>query len=130
MADIYEQHEKAFAKVSAWVILDQAGEKVATVAIKFPQDGAGRLWAYTHFLGVPMTRHHADGYGYDKRSPAVAGGFEKAKVPSVPKDDPFRCLYEAKRERLEAFQSAFHGMGGEDWTRMLEKAGFRVIQAV
>ena len=42
MTDIYEQHDKAFSRVSAFVILDSKGERVATVAIKFPADGAGR----------------------------------------------------------------------------------------
>lgn len=47
MAKIYDQHRAAFSNVSAYVItLD--GEKVATIAIKFPRDGAGRLYAYVH----------------------------------------------------------------------------------
>ena len=71
MTDIYDQHAKAFAAVQAFVILDTSGERVATVALKFPRDGAGRLYAYVHLIGVEMVRAHAGGYGYDKRSAAV-----------------------------------------------------------
>ena len=70
MPDIYDQHDAAFARVSAFVIC-RDGERVATVALKFPADGAGRLHAYVHWLGLPMVRGFAGGYGYDKRSAAV-----------------------------------------------------------
>ena len=123
-ADIYEQHSRAFSRVSAYVILK--GEKrVATVAIKFPADGAGRLWAYTHFLGLPMTRHHADGYSYDKRSPAVIGGFKKAweHAKGERQHGAFVDLIAALDWRSEH--------GGEDyWNNNLERAGYRVFQAV
>lgn len=76
MADIYEQHDAAFKRVSAFVIMS-AGERVATVAIKFPADGAGRLYAYVHWLGNEMTRGQASGYGYDKRSAAIADAARK-----------------------------------------------------
>lgn len=56
MTDIYDLHSKAFARVSAYVVLDKSGERVATVAFKFPADGAGRLYAYVHWIGVPMVR--------------------------------------------------------------------------
>ena len=42
MATIYEQHEKAFSSVAAYVIAKD-GQKVATVALKYPKDGAGIL---------------------------------------------------------------------------------------
>ena len=71
MSSIYELHDKAFRHVSAYVILLN-GERVATVAIKFPADGAGRLYAYVHWIGTPMVRGFAGGYGYDKRSAACA----------------------------------------------------------
>jgi len=104
--------------------LDDQGERVATVAIKFPRDGAGRLWAYTHFIGLPMTRHHAGGYGYDKRTPAVCGGFLKASMRDAAAPDP------AMLGRLERLKAVLDPHSGEDWTRQLEKAGYRVIQAV
>lgn len=45
---IYDQHRKAFSNVSAYVVM--AGEqRCATIAFKFPKDGAGRLYAYMHY---------------------------------------------------------------------------------
>lgn len=53
MTDIYKQHDTAFARVSGYVIAKD-GERVATIAFKFPADGAGRLWAYVHWHTKPM----------------------------------------------------------------------------
>lgn len=117
MTTIYDQHDKAFSRVSAFVIVDQ-GKRVATVALHFPADGAGRLWAYVHWLGLPMVRGYAGGYGYDKRTAAVASAAAKIH-PS-----PTAC------ERQAAFQAACRADSGYDWTRELEKAGFQVWQAV
>src|SRR3546814_19140140 len=69
---IYDQHDKAFARVSAYVVTKD-GAHVANVSIKFPADGAGRLYAYVHWIGLEMVRDHATGYGYDKRTAAVSG---------------------------------------------------------
>jgi hypothetical protein len=125
MTNIYELHDKAFARVSAFVIC-RNGEKVATVALKFPADGAGRLYAYVHWLGLEMVRGHAGGYGYDKRSAAVAdainriGSWQKAYGPE-------NACPEAGR--YDEFHMARHGMDSRDWTCCLEDAGFAVLQA-
>lgn len=117
---IYDQHAAAFAKVSAWVVL-MGGERVATVAIKFPRDGAGRLYAYVHWLGDAMVRGLAAGYGYDKRSAAIENATARMTRPGVTyMDSP-----DAK-----AFRAALTNVGGKDWTRALEDAGFTVLQAV
>jgi hypothetical protein len=118
MTDIYTQHAAAFASVSAFVILDPAGERVATVAIKFPRDGAGRLYAYVHWLGVAMARGYAGGGGYDKRTAAVADAARKIEWPID------------TGSNSDAFRDAISRDGGDDWTRAVEKAGFRVLQAV
>jgi hypothetical protein len=117
MSDIYAQHDAAFASVSAFVIL-QGGTRVATVAIKYPRDGAGRLYAYVHWLGVAMVRGHANGYGYDKRSAAVANASRKIEWPID------------TGSGSGAFAAAIAKDGGEDWARAVEKAGFTVLQAV
>ena len=114
MTDIYTQHAAAFASVSAFVILNRAGERVATVALKFPRDGAGRLYAYVHWIGVEMKRGHANGYGYDKRSAAVADAARRIEWPAD----------------AAAFAAAATLDGGADWTRAVENAGFTVLQAV
>lgn len=114
---IYDQHDKAFNRVSAFVIVKD-GERVATVAIKFPADGAGRLYAYVHWLGLEMVRGWANGYGYDKRSAAVSDA----------------CTRMCKAGETPAaswpFTAALTCSDGTDWTRALEKAGFTVWQAI
>jgi hypothetical protein len=118
MSDIYDLHSKAFARVSAYVVLHN-GERVATIAFKFPADGAGRLYAYVHWLGVPMVRGFAGGYGYDKRSAAVADAVRK-----IPDD------IAGKDGARQAFIEALERDSGSYWDRRLEAAGFTVLQAV
>lgn len=122
MTDIYEQHRAAFANVSAFVIM-RDGERVATIAFKFPRDGAGRLYVYVHWIGLQMARGHAGGYGYDKRTAAASSAAEKAIATIKPDPDdvnfPRATFFRVLRED-----------GGEYWDRKLEKAGFAVLQAV
>lgn len=117
MSDIYDQHQAAFRQTSAFVVV-RDGAKVATIAIKFPKDGASRLYAYVHWTGTTMVRGRADGYGYDKRSAAVADALCKI-VPAG-----------TASPALNAFVGAALEMDSDDWTRALEKAGFYVWQAV
>ncbi len=118
MTDIYNQHSAAFSRVSAYVVL-RDGERVATVAFKFPADGAGRLYAYVHWFGTEMVRGFASGCGYDKRSAAVAAAAHKM---------PFRDIREHVAE--SSFIAVTREDGGESWDRALENAGFTVFQAV
>lgn len=121
MPTIYDQQEAAFRQVSAFIVAKD-GERVATVAIKFPKDGASRLWAYVHWIGARMERGYADGDGYDKRSAAVAAALCKINPATTP---------ERKASAgLNAFVGVALEMDGQDWTRALEKAGFTVWQAV
>lgn len=117
MTKVYEQHDKAFQNVSAYVVLDKNGEHVASVKFKFPRDGAGRLYAYVHWIGLQMVRGSASGYGYDKRSAAVA-------------DAVGRFADMDKHPYCFKFFDAVARDGGEYWDRRLRDAGFTVIQAV
>lgn len=117
MADIYEMHDKAFSRVAAYVVLRER-KLVARIAVKFPADGAGRLQAFVHWLGQPMVRGTAGGYGYDKASAAVAAA---AKKLSRDEEDQFAW---------EAFQNAAALDDGYSWQRNLTSAGFDVLQAV
>lgn len=119
---IYKQHEAAFRDVSAFVIT-YGGERVATVAIKFPRDGAGRLYAYVHWLGVPMVRGFAGGGGYDKRTAACASAARK--LP-----DHLPEGYDAAAAVYRRFVDALARDGGRSWEDVLWDAGFRVLQAV
>ncbi len=121
MSDIYKLHDAAFSRVSAFVILKD-GERVATVAIKYPADGAGRLWAYCHYIGAPMQRAFAGGYGYDKRTPAVADAFHKARFDRDHAPGAGRALAD--------FKAALQSDSGIYWNNQLEAAGFVVLQAV
>lgn len=123
MTNIYEQHDAAFANVSAYIVA-RNGEKFASIAFKYPRDGAGRLYAYVHWLGVPMVRGFAGGYGYDKHSAAVANAI--GKMTMNPDQDP---QAESKIAH-SAFMRALERDGGEYWNTRLERAGFQVWQAV
>jgi hypothetical protein len=138
MTDIYKQHEAAFSNVSAFVVMKD-GERVATVAIKFPRDGAGRLYAYVHVLGLPMVRGHATGYGYDKRSAAVSHAFanvacgKPSKLADIPESNraSYLAMCEAEGAKVKLFRELAPSLdGGHEWIHGLEKAGFTVLQAV
>lgn len=133
MPDIYDQHAAAFANVSAFVVM-RDGEKVATVAFKFPRDGAGRLYCYLHWLGLEIVRGYAGGYGYDKKSAAACDAAEKLKPDAA---DKAAAEYGVKPDgarpwhiHYRPFLAALVSYDGENWDRRLEKAGFTVWQAV
>ena len=111
MTSIYDLHDKSFPQVSAFAIL-RDGEPVAKIAFKFPKDGAGRLYAYVHWLGSEMVRGHANGYGYDKRSAACANAAKHAV------------------SRATKFWSALEKDDGYHWDHHLREAGFVVFQTV
>lgn len=92
----------AFNRVSAYVILNPAGEICGTVKIQFPKDGAGKLTAILHEHGKEPQIGTASGYGYDKKSAALSGG----KFGNVTLTD-----------------------SGRDWTNQLQDAGYTVYQA-
>jgi hypothetical protein len=105
-ANIYDQHSKAFDRVSAYVLADHAtGEQVGTVAFKYPADGAGRVYCYLHIHGLPMMRGCATGYGYDKTTAAFEAAASKAQgVPDSLADcggdgwqDRARCYWRVMR---------------------------------
>lgn len=133
MPDIYDQHAAAFAHVSAFVIM-RDGEKVATVAFKFPKDGAGRLYAYVHWLGLPMVRAFAGGYGYDKRTAACVTAAclmdPAAADKAAASLGAAYCDGRPWFEHYRPFIAALRTDDGYDWSRNLEKAGFAVLQAV
>lgn len=135
MTNIYDLHTKAFSHVSAYVILKD-GERVATIALKYPKDGAGRLYAYVHYIGLEMVRDYAGGYGYDKRSAAITSATAKIKpyMPSGLDGEPLAPWQVEHKKEIDAaltvFQNALSDIGGKDWSDALRDAGFTVLQAV
>lgn len=122
-AKVYDQHAASFPLVSAFVVTDKSGERVATIAFKFPKDGAGRCYAYIHLIGVPMVRGQATGYGYDKKSAACENAMEKFAKEKVYGETGLSA------EGL-AFVTALRDIGGSNWDKVLRDAGFNVLQAV
>lgn len=131
--DIYDTHAKAFDRVSAYVVMRDS-ERVATIALKFPADGAGRLYAYVHWLGIPMVRGMAGGYGYDKRTAAVSTAAclldPNANEKHAADVGLQYCEGRPWFEHYKAFIAAARLDDGNDWQRNLEKAGFTIWQAV
>ena len=115
---VFEQYDKAFQNVSAYVVMKD-GSVAATVTFKSPKDGAGRLWAYVHFIGLSMVRGFANGYGYDKRSAAIENAiraYGQHNTPSLNGFDPF----------LKALART----DGTQWANSLRSAGFAVFQVI
>jgi hypothetical protein len=134
MPDIYAQHKAAFPNVSAYVIA-RNGARVATIAFKYPRDGAGRLYAYVHWIGVPMVRGFAGGGGYDKHSAAVADVVRKGRLAEKVKARAKECRIAETDGRpwhdfVDEFVTACLDDNGFHWGRRLEKTGFTVWQAV
>lgn len=130
MATIYEQHDAAFNNVSAFVIL-KGSDRVATIAFKFPKDGAGRLYAYVHWIGSQMVRGAASGGGYDKKTAACAAASRALPFPYQMSDALAPRYVRADTTPVyDRFRYAIAQDGGHDWRQELEKAGFTVWQAV
>lgn len=123
MATIYDQHRAAFPHVSAYVIAKD-GDRVATIAFKFPRDGAGRLYAYVHWIGTEMVRGFAAGGGYDKRSAACSAAM------SVVHKRKHSLMFAEPGSAMECFVMALLKDDGLEWHNRLRDAGFTVWQAV
>lgn len=125
---IYEQHDAAFRSVNAYVIVRNR-ERIATVAIKYPRDGGVRLYAYVHFLGMPMVRGLAGGGGYDKRSAAVEDAMRKIDPDYFIGPDGNNG--EKERRDCARFRNAvLKARDGTDWQKAMAAAGYKVFQAV
>ena len=124
LANIYEMYDKAFASVSAFIIItNNTGERIATLAFKRPKDGAGRLYCYFHLLSMPMSRGFAAGGGYGKASAAFLDATEKAKIADGSSPDCLKLLSVVK-------EAALKGNGSSQYVNALRDAGFNVLQAV
>lgn len=130
-ANIYDQHRAAFGNVSAYVVMHGA-ERVATVAFKFPRDGAGRLYAYVHWAGQGMVRGFASGGGYDKQSAACASAMGRmpAALPTTTYADGTPHHGPAEQSLYLVFAAAMLADNGSTWRDHLRDAGFNVFQAV
>lgn len=117
MSSIYDQHDRAFRNVAAFVIVKD-GERVATIAFKF----GNAVTAYVHWIGVEMVKATANGGGYDRKSAAC--GSAAKRIP-----DDIRGTERRPGDR-EAFIDALHDTDGRRWDDRLRDVGFSVFQAV
>ena len=68
----WQKFDNAFKQVSAFVVMDRdTMQPIAKIALKFPSDGAGRVNAYIHLIGMEVQHSYAGGYGYDKRTASI-----------------------------------------------------------
>ena len=129
MPPIYAQHKAAFPNVSAYVIAKD-GERIATIAIKYPSGSGLRLYAYVHFLGMPMVRAFAGGGGYDKVSAAIQRAGELI-APEYFTDENEPTAWAIAKSECEAFRAALVDCpDGGSWDIFLRKSGYVVWQAV
>ena len=122
---IYDQHDKAFERVSAYMILKD-GKLFGKVAFKFPADGAGRLQCFFQVFGLPMVRGTATGYGYDKRSAAFGNAVKAVDVDT----DDSREQYAEELGAVDAIQTVLDSYDGWEWETNLRRLGYEVFQAV
>lgn len=114
-ANIYDQHRKAFANVSAYCIVKD-GKRVGAVAFKF----GTTVQCYFHVFGAPMAKGVAHGGGYDRTSAAAEIAIEKHSIDAYPED----------LAHIEAIKAALAGDSGASWDKRLADAGYSVFQAV
>lgn len=123
MPDIYDQHKAAFRAVSAYVIL-RDGEKVATVAFKYPATVPGAFMPMCTGLASLWCGASLAVYGYDKHSAATSSAARNLDKTEI--EGPLHNAHLGVTE----FISALRKDDGNYWHRRLEGAGFTVLQAV
>jgi hypothetical protein len=111
------QHQSAFAQVSAYVVVNDQCEKVATVTLRHPKTPNGRLYAFIHWEGGEMRRGLASGADFksDKVTAALANAARQATSANAIES---------------AFWYALSLDGGRDWVAELATLSFRVLQAL
>jgi hypothetical protein len=115
--NIYDKHAKAFENVRAAVIVDGNGNRKATVSIKYPKDGAGRLTLFLHIIGTEMVYGTASGYGYDKAGAAFENACGNLSGETHVNDGLCKALYDIR-------------LGGYDWEKAFRDIGLNVLLAV
>lgn len=137
MTKIYDQHNAAFKYVSAFAILKDRNH-VANVSIKFPKDGAGRLYAYVHVFRAEMSRGFAGGYGYNKTSAAIMDAMEKTKPYKIERTKDENAESKAYYDKAEAdgnaliaeLKKALEPAASAGWSNALRDAGFTVLHVL
>lgn len=128
--DIYEKHQAAFKNVSAFVICDKSGERVATIAFKH----GNAVTCFLHIIGLEMTQGRAGGGGYDRKSASAWDAVQKTGsylAPGIAEDGEVRKYMLKLHDLRDKFKAALHeGNGSGSWDRCLRDAGFIIHSAV
>ena len=69
---VYQANEAHFALVKAYVIVNERGDQVGILNVKYPSRGEGRVFTYLHLFGSKMKCTTASGCGYDKLGHTLA----------------------------------------------------------
>lgn len=137
MTKVYDQYDAAFRKTAAAAILKD-GNYTAKVCIKYPADGAGRLYAYVHVFRAEMARGFAGGYGYDKTSAAIMDAMEKMKPYKIERTKGENAESKAYYDKAEAdgnaliaeLKKALEPAASVGWSNALRDAGFTVLHVL
>ena len=126
----WQKFDNAFKQVSAFVVMDQdTMQSVAKIALKFPSDGAGRVNAYIHLIGMEVQHGYAGGYGYDKRTASIIDAISNCNdIWAQQIKSGFVSLTSAQQNFINLLLSD-KAQGG--WLEVINQDnGFIVIQAV
>lgn len=129
---IYDQHDKAFNNISAFVLAHNTPhgiERLATVAFK--RGATGNVKCFFHMIGYEMQSGNAGGGGYDKMSAAFYDAVTKSlkKVASEPENVLNADSSDMKHARA-IVEAAKAGNGSSHWHAALRGAGYALLQAV
>lgn len=125
---IYDQHDKAFNNISAYVLAHNTPygiERLATIAFK--RGTTGNVKCFFHMTGYEMQSGSRGGSGYDKASAAFYDAAAKnyKKVLNAPDTTGADKGY-----ALAILEAAKAGNGSSRWHNALRGAGFALLQAV
>ena len=126
----WQKFDNAFKSVSAYVVMDQETmQPIAKIALKYPKNGAGRVNAYIHLIGMEVQHGFAGGYGYDKRTASIISAISKC-------NDIWAQQLKSGHVSLSSVQQNFINLLLSDkaqggWLEVInQNNGFIVIQAV
>ena len=122
----WQKFDNAFNLVSAYVVMDQdTMQPIAKIALKYPKDGAGRVNAYIHIVGMEVQHGYAGGYGYDKRTASIIDCIRKMFSTVKLQDQNIN----SKQKQFIELLLSDDAQGG--WQEVINhNNGFIVIQAV
>ena len=126
----WQKFDNAFKQVSAFVVMDRdTMQPIAKIALKFPSDGAGRVNAYIHLIGMEVQHGYAGGYGYDKRTASIISAVSNCNDIWAQQIKSGHVSLTSGQQNLINLLLSDDAQGG--WLEVINQDnGFVVIQAV